>query len=419
MVLVRGFSKEHNAVWALYLTILSLFETIKQGMLRNPTIKFLNMQEYSTKKVAVQSAALMINIIFSLIALIALLGGSAVIAQWLKSPELLPLLLWSTIFVLLLIPFNHFEITLQSRYKFPQIFWAYFVRQGMFFTGIVVLYFFFHTQFTLFNLLILQLVSLFVGTCILYYATKDLLLRRFQLEWPLVNRMFQFGKYIFGTNLFSNLARSFDHFITANTLNPVEGKRYVSYYNVASRINNMLDMPSLAAADVLFPKNVETLEQHGIEKVKYYFERMVGTILAIIFPMSLFIFLFPKFIIYILAGSDYYDAIPVLQITILLSFIRPIGYQYGSTLDAIGKPAVNFWSNALMMVVALGTTWYCLVKFDGIGAAYATVVNNIVNLVIMVIILKKYIGLEVKNIIRYTIGSYRDAWSLVNRLIKR
>ncbi len=59
----------------------------------------------------------------------------------------------------------------------------------------------------------------------------------------------------------------------------------------------MIDVPSLAAADVLFPKNVETLETDGLGKVKYYLERMMGTILALIVPLSLIIFLFPKLII--------------------------------------------------------------------------------------------------------------------------
>jgi lipopolysaccharide exporter len=56
----------------------------------------------------------------------------------------------------------------------------------------------------------------------------------------------------------------------------------------------MLDVPSLAAADVLFPKNVETLETDGLGRVKYYFERMMGTILALIVPISLVIFLLPQ-----------------------------------------------------------------------------------------------------------------------------
>jgi O-antigen/teichoic acid export membrane protein len=64
----------------------------------------------------------------------------------------------------------------------------------------------------------------------------------------------------------------------------------------------MVDVPSLAAADVLYPKNVEALENEGMEKVKYYFEQVTGTIIAFIVPLSLIIFFFPKLIIYIIAG---------------------------------------------------------------------------------------------------------------------
>ncbi len=51
MVLVRIIGSEANmAVWSLYLMILMIFETVKQGLLRNPTIKFLGMPEYAEKK---------------------------------------------------------------------------------------------------------------------------------------------------------------------------------------------------------------------------------------------------------------------------------------------------------------------------------------------------------------------------------
>ncbi|NML23768.1 oligosaccharide flippase family protein [Pseudoflavitalea sp. G-6-1-2] len=419
MVLVRGLDKEVNAVWALYLTILSLFETIKQGLLRNPTIKFLSLNEYAEKKYAVQSSSLVINLLFSAIALIALVVGGGVIGGMLKSPSLVPLLHWSAAFIVLLIPFNHFEILLQARYQFQQIFWAYFIRQGSFFIGIVVLYFFYPHQFTLMNLLLLQVISLIAGTILLYLPARSYLVKKFHYEKSIIIRMFHFGKYIFGTNLCSNVTRSFDHFITANTLSAAVGKQYVSYYNTVARINNMIDVPSLAAADVLFPKNVESMEEHGMAKVKYYFERMVGTILAIIIPITLFIFLFPKLIIYVIASPNYYEAIPILQITIFTSLVKPLGYQYGSTLDAIGKPVVNFYTSAVMMVIALVTTWLCLLQWGGMGAAYATVINSVIGGAIMYFVLKKQIQLEVKNIVKYTIQSYRDIWAFRKKLIRQ
>ncbi|HVK46941.1 MAG TPA: oligosaccharide flippase family protein [Pseudobacter sp.] len=420
MVLARGLSTGGSmAIWALYLTILSLFETVKQGLLRNPTIKFLGLSEYADRKAAVQSSSMVINLVFSAITLIGLVAGSGLISNLLKSPDLTPLLHWSAAFIVLLVPFNHFEILLQARYKFQQIFWAYFIRQGSFFLGIVILYFFARDYFTLMNLLLLQLLSLLAGTIILFFAAKQYMMKKFHYDKSIIVGMFHFGKYIFGTNLFSNLSRSFDHFITANTLAPATGKQYVSFYNTVARINNMIDVPSLAAADVLFPKNVESLEEHGLGRVKYYFERMVGTILAVILPLCVFIFLFPKFIIFIIAGPKYYNAIPILQITIFASLVKPIGYQFGSTLDAIGKPVVNFWSSAVMMLIALVTTWLCLLQWGGMGAAYATLLNSIIGGVIMYYILKKQIHLEWRNILHYTIQVYKDIWAFRKKLSRQ
>src|SRR5688500_17569714 len=167
------------------------------------------------------------------------------------------------------------------------------------------------------------------------------------------------------------ISRSFDHFFTAAILGPVEGKNYVAYYNTVARINNMVDVPSLAAADVLYPKNVEALETEGHQKVKHYFEEVAGSIIAFIFPVSLFVFLFPKFIIYIIAGPDYYPAIAILQLTILFGMVRPLSYQFGSTLDAVGKPDINFIANTLLMLFNFFLTYLFLTLFGGMGAAYA------------------------------------------------
>jgi len=417
IVLVRGLTKENNGVWALYLVVLTIFETVKQGLLRNPTIKFLGLSEYEFKKDDIQTASLAINILFSAIAIVLLLFFGGQLSQLLKSPELKPLLWWSVAMILLLIPFNHCEILLQANYQFPKIFWAYFIRQGIFFLGILILFFFSREYFTLLTLIKLQILALFCGVVVMYPPARKYLLKKFSLDTVIIMRLFHFGKFIFGTNLVSNLSRSFDHFITANVLGPVTGKSYVAYYNTVARINNMVDVPSLAAADVLFPKNVETFETDGLGKVKYYFERMVGTILALVIPISLFIFIFPGFIIYVLAGKNYYGAIPILQLTILFSLVRPLSYQFGSTLDAIGKPHINFWANFLLMIFNLVMTYLFLSFFDGIGAAYATVITYTVSFFTMIAILKKYIHVELLNICRYIFQSYKDVFRITSKAL--
>ncbi|MFT3823284.1 MAG: polysaccharide biosynthesis C-terminal domain-containing protein [Chitinophagaceae bacterium] len=415
IILVRGLG-DHFSVWVLYLTTLTLMETIKQGLLRNPTIKFLNMPEFAELKNEVQSSAIALNVAFSILAIAVLLLFGTQIAHWLKSPDLAPLLWWSFTFLTILIPYSHCEVMLQAHYQFSRIFWAYFVRQALFFIGIAVLYFFRRDLFTPMSMLVLQVISLAVGAVIMYFACRPWLTKRFHYNAAITKKMFYFGRYIFGTNLFFNISRSLDRYMTANILDALNGSNYVKYYETVGRVNNLIDVPSLAAADVLFPKNAEASETDGIGKVKYYFERMVGIILALIIPISLFVFLFPSFIIWVLAGKGNEGAVSILQITILFSIVRPLSYQFGSTLDAIGKPQVNFRINVLFMLLNLALNYFFLKNFGPMGAAYATIINYILTFVIMMAVLKKYIAVETGNILRYMVQTYKDILGMVGKM---
>ena len=412
MILVRGFTTETNGVWALYITLFSLFEAVKQGLLRNVTIKFLAQKDHKERHEAVQSASIFINTIFSLIIISAIFTLDDQIAAWLKAPSLQTLLIVSTANIMLLVPFNHCEILLQSRYKFDTIFRSAFIRQGIFFAGLIIFYFFLPKHFTLINVLLLQILALAAALIYILNESSSMLFSRFVYDAELSLKFFHFGKFTFGTNLFAGLSRSFDHFITAAILGPAEGKNFVAYYNTVARINNMVDVPSLAAADVLYPKNVEALEKEGMEKVKYYFEQVTGTILAFIVPLSITIFILPKLIIYVVAGPEYYPAILILQLTILFSMVRPLSYQFGSTLDAIGKPAINFTVNVLLMITNLVLTIIFLKIYGGIGAAYATIIYYTLSLLVMMFVLKKYVNIEAKNIIKFSFKRYGDLLKL-------
>jgi O-antigen/teichoic acid export membrane protein len=406
MLLVRGLNKSHYGVWALYLTIFSLFEAVKQGLIRNASIKFLGAHEFHFRKDAIQSSSLFINSLFSLLVIALIFGFGDWIALWLNTPGLQELLLVSSINMILLVPFNHCEILLQYQYRFDSLFTSVFIRQALFLAGLILLYFGLPDEFSLLNVLIVQVLSLVVALLYILRKCSGVMMRAFVYDSSLIMRFFHFGKYTFGTNLFAGISRTFDHFVTASALGAVQGKIYVAYYNTVSRINNMIDVPSLAAADVMYPKNVESLEKEGPEKVKYYFEQVTGTIIAFIVPLSLFVFLFPKLIIYIIAGPDYYPAIPILQLTIMFSMVRPLSYQFGSTLDAIGKPEINFLSNTFLMLLNFFLTYFFLKLFGGLGAAYATIVYYVTMLGTMLFVLKKYVNIDWRNILRIALSRY-------------
>ncbi len=400
-------------IWALFLAIFALIENVKQGLLRNPMIKFLSEPEYVNNRNKIQSASLITNIVFSALVILLLFFGGHVLVYWLNTPELYPLLRWGILIIVVLIPFNHFEVLLQAHFKFKAIFYGYLFRQGIFMISVILLLVFNKSVLSLVNLVKLQILSQFCGALVLLFFSKVYFYRRFDIEKITILRMFHFGKYIFGTNVFSALGRSADQFISAGLISA----DVVAYYNVVSRINNMMDVPSIAIADVLFPKNVEAMATSGTDRVRYYFERMVGTIVSILAPASILIFLIPHFFILVLAGSKYYAAVPILQIVILFSFLRPFSYQFGATMDSIGKPRVNFWVNLLTMSLSYGCMYLGLRYTGWLGAAYGTVVSAILSFLIMYVVLNRTIGVRLSETFRYVLVSYKEIFGIIKKTV--
>jgi lipopolysaccharide exporter len=390
-------------IWALFLTIFTVFENIKQGLLRNPMIKFLSDPDYVNNRNKVQSASLAMNILFSFIVIVLLVAGGKFFAGWLHAPELETLFKTGIFLILLLIPFNHLEVLLQAHFKFKAIFYGYLCRSGFFMLSILLLLLIDKPALTLIRLVWLQIISLVLGSGVLLFFAKDYLYRKMDFDRQTSRRMFHFGKYIFGTNVFSTLGKSADQFISAGLISA----HVVAFYNVVSRINNLMDVPSIAIADVLFPKNVEVMAESGTDKVRYYFERMVGTIISIMLPISLLIFLFPQFFIMVIAGNKYLDAVSILQIVILFSILRPFSYQFGTTMDAIGHPKINFRVSIFTMVMNYGCMYIGL-RHTWLGAAYGAVISSILSFIIMYILLNRIIGVRIAETVRWIWQSYRD-----------
>jgi lipopolysaccharide exporter len=407
-------------LWALFTTVTSMVEMVKVGLLRNATIKFIHQPGYNANQKEIQIASLIINIVYTIIIILVLILFGKLLANVLNTPRLYYLLLLSIPLFVLQILYNHCEIVQQAYMKYPPIFMATMIRQGLFFAGVVLLFFFFKKHFTLVTLIIIQIIALTLATIFFQHVTRQYLSFVFSYNKRIIIQLLQFGKYVFGTALFSNLSRYTDHFLTSAVSNPIMGPVYVSYYNVVSRLTNMIDVPSLAAADVLFPKNAQASGAEGNAKVKYYFERMCGTLLALVLPISLFVFIFPRFVISIIAGKSYFAAVPILQVTILASALRPIFNQFGTTMDAIGKPRINFLVNTFTLCINVFSIYLCI-KYtnDKMGAAYGTVITYILAFIIIYFSLRKNLNIELRNILSYLWVAYKDLFKLMKNLITK
>lgn len=415
MFIVRAYSKSDFAIWALYLTICMSVEGIKQGLLRNATLKQLARADDRGWHSMVQASSLYLSFGISLIAGLLFTTGSEWIAGFLQIPGLAPLLPWSIVYLLLLVPFNHAEIILQAQFRFKRILAAYAVRQGLFFILIAATFIFQSHFISLQTLILLHIASLAIATILLLILSWPYLKPLGKLPIRSTKQIFQFGRFSFGSNLLQNINRNLDQYLTAHVLPDLNSRaHFVSYYNTVSRINTAVDTPSLAVADVLYPKNVQVMESEGVLQVKYYLERMLAGVLCLMVPASLILFVLADFIVQLLAGDGFEQAALILRYTILLGLARPIDYQFSATLDSIGKPKLNFRIHLLFFIINLLLMYSLLRLKGGMGAAYASMLFYAFSLLIMLLILQKQVQLEWKPILRYM----REYYTLLfNRLL--
>ena len=260
---------------------------------------------------------------------------------------------------------------------------------------------------TLIELAYYQSISILVGSLILFESTRKYIQFVFSPSLIGMRKLIGYGKYIFTSTALANIASNIDQVMTSGFLS----SSTVAYYNTASRINLVIDMPSYAAAEILFPKTSIASSENDSKKINFYYEKMVALLMCITIPASLFILIFPRLPILLIAGKEYYAAAPILQLYILTGLLRPMQNQSANLLNAIGKPSLCLKINFIMLVIYLLINYLCLIHLGFYGAAIGTLITTVLGSVLWYYVMKVQISINFKNIFRYMIETYTDLFS--------
>jgi len=181
---------------------------------------------------------------------------------------------------------------------------------------------------------------------------------------------------------------------------------------VATRIMNLVNVPSLSLSAIVFPKSARLVHTDGKAAVKDLYEKSVGAILGIALPAVILVLLFPQWIVGLIAPA-YNDAVPILQIVIFMSLFLPFAYQFGVTLDSMGYPHRNFYVTGSFFITNLTLNYFWISNFGVMGAAYGTLSTTVIGFLVMQIILNKMIGVTVPNVLRNMILFYTQLFKTV------
>jgi len=214
----------------------------------------------------------------------------------------------------------------------------------------------------------------------------------------------------------ANISQSLDQLMIGKFI--IEPK-FVAYYNVASRINLLVDIPSYAAAEVLFPKASRASAEGDQARVKFFYERMVAILLSFTIPLALVIISFPTLFTYIVGGPAYALAAPILQIYMITGIFRPAQNQAANLLNSMGKSKITFWANTGTLTIALVSNYICLRVFGFYGAAIGTVIATLLGFIAWYFIMRRQIGLELHSVWNHSIATYRTLFRRIRGFVSR
>jgi O-antigen/teichoic acid export membrane protein len=409
----KVLTKQEMGVWAIFMSITAVIELIRQGLVKTAMIKFINHSGAEHQRF-VLGAAFFLNATITLFTALVMYILTPYFSHILNAPQLEQMLYLLQVGMLLMIPFSHFEWLMYSKVLFKGLFWTYFFRQGLT-LGLVCILFLLNKKISLNTLVVIYNLGLFVGTLVSYRYVKTFLINSFVLSKSWIFNLFHFGKYVFASGLSTLVFRSADQMM----LSPILGStNFNASQNIAMRFINLSDLPSQTLGDILFPKSSQSDNSRNPEILKYYYEKTVGASLCVVLPLVLFVLIFPKIIIYALAGPQYYDAIPYLRLISLTSVSLAFLKQYGVIMDSTGRPLINFITISIIAIVHVLLLYYFLKTFQFLGAGYALLLSHLIGFIITQSLLYKLFKINFLNAFKYAFKFYPEFFKIILEKLK-
>ena len=184
------------------------------------------------------------------------------------------------------------------------------------------------------------------GIFVLYELRKSLFyLSYFKLFT--VKKLFSFGKYSLGTQLFINLLKTSDILMLSFFMGP----NALTLYAIPQKLTEIFDIVLRSISTHIYPKLVELYENGQ----RYFFKNTLMNyalcVSIVFFTIATFLMLFSNELIFLLGGIGMEGA-PILLLVFLIAkqgipFIRISGVA----LEAANKPKYNFYRYAIMLLI--------------------------------------------------------------------
>jgi O-antigen/teichoic acid export membrane protein len=181
--------------------------------------------------------------------------------------------------------------------------------------------------------------------------------------------IWEFGKFTSGTQVITSLIINTDVFLIQYFL----GSTAVTYFEMGRKWLEVFEVPFRSLSSVYYAR-VSGMINLGRSRELWSFitTRAVRTSAIALIFIPVFYVIAP-FLIQLLGGEGFESSVDVFRILLLLPLLIPMDRFYGLSLDALGKPRLNFYKGIILL--ALNFTLDVLVLQLGLGIQGVAVVS--------------------------------------------
>lgn len=373
-ILYRTLTTTDVGIYMFFLVVFGLVDTARSGFLTFAFVKFYSGEE-SEKAKQIAGSTWSIAIISTTI-LAALSIPAKYAFAYFHSDDVVTFLEYFPWLFIVGLPFFMATLITQGDKRFDKLLWLRIANQLLFFGAIVWLTFAKKANistvlmaYTLANAggSLFAFICGWTGIGLINNTTKYYL-----------KKLFDFGKFSFGTSLSATLFRVTDVFFLE-----ILGKEALAVYFLGGRLLQIIEIPLSSFVSSAMPQMSGYFNHDEHAKMMAMMKKMTGLVSIALMIVAIGSIIFAEPIIYVIGGPAYvHTAAPNLfRLFMSIAAFAPIDRFFAVTMDVIHKPKVNFYKILVMLVANLLGDYIGITVFHSV---YAIVLAGLLPLFVAV-----------------------------------
>lgn len=341
-LLVRVLSVEEFGFWGFFITVFTLFDMLRSGLLSQALIKGIAESDDEDTSEELIGTGWRLSFTTSLIASLIISPIFYGIYLYQGEEVYFYISIWFGAVALASVPHSMTTWVLTAYLRFDRIVLIRLALQFGLLFGVIAEYF-----------LDFGLDFIFITFFAAHLLTTLFTLWRSYVKLRLIKKatkktsksLLSFGKFSMGTLIGSSLLRSSDTFIIFSFLGPAAN----AVYMVPERLVNLFDVPLQALVSLAFPSLIQKYKKEGRKGFASEFEIGAGFSSLLLLPISILTFIFAEDLVVWLGGEAYENASDILRIFAVYTALTPLDRFSGIALDVLHRPHLNFYKVMAML----------------------------------------------------------------------